>query len=285
MTPLPETFREISLGTCGWSYKEWVGPFYKDRNMLRHYARVFKTVEIDSTFYRYPSKGMVFGWSRYTPEGFIYSAKLPRIITHEKRLDLAEGVEEDLQRFIELMEPLQLNGKLACILIQLPPRFAYDTQVLEGFFKILPKDISFAVEFRHLSWMRRETWNLLEKYQVAYTIVDEPLLPAEVHVTSDLAYFRWHGHGAHPWYNYRYTKEQLSPWVPKVRETSEKTKRVFGYFNNHYHGYAVENCLELLEMLAPLTSEQTQAKDHIKKCSERLTKPKDSTLDAVFGRD
>ena len=279
---MTKTLGSIFLGTCGWSYKEWVGPFYKDRNMLRHYARVFKTVEIDSTFYRYPSKGIVFGWSRYTPEGFLYSAKLPQLITHEKKLDLAEGVEEDLQRFIELMEPLQLNGKLACILIQLPPRFGYNPEVLEGFFKILPKDARFAAEFRNSSWMRTETWNLLQEYQVAYTIVDEPLLPPEVHVTADLAYFRWHGHGTRPWYNYRYAKEQLSPWGPKIRKTSEKVKKVYGYFNNHYHGYAVENCLELLEMLAPLTAEQRQARDYIKKYSERKAKPRDATLDTIL---
>ena len=141
------------MGTSGWSYKEWIGPFYsqEDKSMLRAYTKVFKTVEIDSTFYRYPTKGMVMGWTRYSPEGFIYTAKLPKVITHEKKLKLTQNVEEDLSRFIELMEPLILGGKLGCILIQLPPKFGYKPKEMEDFFKILPTHVRFAVEFRRLS--------------------------------------------------------------------------------------------------------------------------------------
>jgi uncharacterized protein YecE (DUF72 family) len=111
MVVLPDS---VILGTSGWSYKEWIGPFYtkEDKSMLRAYSKVFKTVEINSTFYRYPSKGTVMGWAKYSRDGFIYSAKLPKLITHEKQLDLNEGVEEDLQKFIELMQPLSLSGKL-----------------------------------------------------------------------------------------------------------------------------------------------------------------------------
>lgn len=252
----------ILLGTSGWSYKEWIGPFYteKDKSLLKAYTRVFKTVEIDSTFYRYPSKGTVMGWTRYSPEGFVYTAKLPKLITHEKKLDLAQGIQEDLEKFIELMEPLWLGGKLGCLLIQLPPKYNYRPKEFEEFLKILPKQIKFAVEFRDLSWMREETWDMLKKYAVAYAIVDEPLLPPDLHFTANFAYFRWHGKGGRPWYNYRYGVEELKPWVPKVKETAEKFKTVYGYFNNHYHGYAVENCLQVLEMLGSLTPEQTEAK-------------------------
>jgi len=135
-----KTLNNVFLGTSGWSYKDWIGPFYaeKDRSMLRAYSKVFRTVEIDSTFYRYPSKGMVMGWVKYSLEGFVYSAKLPKLITHKKKLDLNERVEEDLQKFIELIEPLSLSGKLGCILIQLPPKFQYKPKELEDFFKILP---------------------------------------------------------------------------------------------------------------------------------------------------
>jgi len=272
----------VFLGTSGWSYKDWIGPFYaeKDRSMLRAYSKVFRTVEIDSTFYRYPSKGMVMGWVKYSPEGFVYSAKLPKLITHKKKLDLNERVEEDLQKFIELIEPLSLSGKLGCILIQLPPKFQYKPKELEDFFKILPTHIRFAVEFRDPSWMRQETWTLLEEYKVAYTIVDEPLLPPEIHVTSDIAYFRWHGHGTRPWYNYRYQVEELEPWIPRVKEAAEKVQRIYGYFNNHYHGYAVENCLQILEMLRVLTSEQRDARNRVENYFKRSTKVKEVTLEA-----
>jgi uncharacterized protein YecE (DUF72 family) len=92
--------------------------------------------------------------------------------------------------------------------------------------------------------------------------VDEPLLPPEVHLTADFAYFRWHGRGKAPWFDYKYSKQELDEWVPKVKETAAKAKKVYGYFNNHFHGYAPENCLYLIERLGLLSEEQkrTQAK-------------------------
>jgi uncharacterized protein YecE (DUF72 family) len=274
----------ILLGTSGWSYKEWIGPFYtkEDKSMLRAYTKVFKTVEIDSTFYRYPSKGTVMGWTKYSPEDFVYVAKLPKLITHEKKLDLAQGIQEDLDKFIELMEPLWTSGKLGCILIQLPPKFDYKPNELEDFFKILPSQIKFSVEFRDLSWMREETWELLTKYNVAYTIVDEPLLPPETHLTADFAYFRWHGKGQRPWYNYRYDVEELEPWVPKVKKAAEEVGTVYGYFNNHYHGYAVENCLQILEMLKALTLAQTEAKSKVENYFKASKVFKESKLEAFI---
>jgi len=258
---------KILLGTSGWSYDDWVGVFYRDRkeSKLSAYGRVFPTAEIDSTFYAYPSRGTVMGWSRYTNSDFVFTAKLPQLVTHEKLLDLKSGVKDDVKRFCDLMSPLQLDGKLGCVLIQLPPGFKFDLEKLEGFFDILPSDFRFAVEFRHLSWLKAETWKLLEKYNTAYTIVDEPLLPPETKVTSDFAYFRWHGRGRRPWYNYRYGDGELSPWIPKINETIKNVKVAYGYFNNHYHGYAVENCLQVLEMLGALTPNQAETKKRIEK--------------------
>jgi uncharacterized protein YecE (DUF72 family) len=273
---------KIRLGTSGWSYRDWIGPFYeeKEKSMLQAYVKVFNTVEIDSTFYRYPSKGTVMGWARYSPESFVYTAKLPQLITHEKKLDLTRGVEEDLGKFIELIEPISLTGKLGCLLIQLPPGFDYRPVELEDFFKILPTHVKFAIEFRHSSWMRQETWSLLEKYNVAYAIVDEPLLPPEVHFTSSLAYFRWHGRGTRPWYNYQYDTEELEPWVPKIRQAAEKVKTVYGYFNNHFHGYAVENCLQVLEMLGAPTREQATAKNRLDNYFKVKSSFKEPTLES-----
>lgn len=252
----------ILLGTSGWSYKEWEGSFYKkgEKHKLRAYSRIFQTVEIDSTFYRYPSKGTVLGWSRYSPSGFIFTAKLPRVITHEKKLGLEEDVEADLSAFQNIMQRLQLDGKLGCLLIQLPPSYEYNPENLESFFQMLSPQFRFAVEFRNVSWMREETWELLREYNVAYTNVDEPLLPPEVHVTADFAYFRWHGHGEKPWFNYLYKEAELEPWVPKVLEIAKKVKQVYGFFNNHFHGYAAENCLSIMEKILGLAPAQIEAK-------------------------
>ena len=271
---------KVLMGTSGWSYKEWIGPFYSktDRSMLQAYTKVFRTAEIDSTFYRYPSKGTVMGWTRYSPEEFVYTAKLPGLITHEKNLDLNKGVEEDLKVFVELMEPLYLNGKLGCILIQLPPKFGFNPEKLEQFLEILPTHVNFAVEFRDKSWIRNETWALLEKCQVAYTIVDEPLLPPEVHITSRIAYFRWHGRGSRPWYDYRYPSNELEPWVCKVKEVAGKTNKTYGFFNNHFHGYAVENCIQIMEMLGVATPKQVETKKRVETHLNKLSQTEDSSL-------
>jgi uncharacterized protein YecE (DUF72 family) len=278
---------KILLGTSGWSYKEWIGPFYtqQDKSFLKAYTKIFSTVEIDSTFYRYPSKGTVMGWARYSPEGFVFTAKLPKLITHEKKLGAASNVEEDLNTFIDLMEPLWLGGKLGCLLIQLPPSFSYMPKELEDFFKILPSQIKFAVEFRNLSWMREETWPLLKKYHVTYVIVDEPLLPPDAQITSDIAYFRWHGKGEHPWFDYRYKMEELKPWIPKLENTAKKARTIYGYFNNHFHGYAVENCLQILQMLGQITSQQNNSLQKIENHFEKLGKTKETRLDTFAGKD
>ncbi len=251
---------EILLGTCGWSYAEWEDILYPQKqNKLKQYTSIFPTTEINSTFYRLPEQGMVLGWSRYTPPDFLFSAKLPQAITHKKALDTAKGVEADLNHFLETMKPLTNAGKLVCILVQLPPFMKFSAERIESFLSVLPSRPSFAIEFRHNSWLKYEAFKLLEKYQVAYTIVDEPLLPSEIHVTSNLAYIRWHGRASKPWFNYKYSEEELEEWVPKVREVSGKTERVLGYFNNHFHGYAPENCLQMMEMLGIVTQHRTAA--------------------------
>ena len=255
----------IFLGTCGWSYKEWEGVFYQKRSTeskLRSYSRVFKTAEIDSTFYRNPSRGAVMGWLKYSPSDFVFTAKLPKTITHDNMLGLKKEVKADLEVFLDLMRPLQLGGKLACLLIQLPPKYSYNPRNLEAFFRMLDPTFRYAVEFRNITWVlpATETFELLKQYGVAYTIVDEPLLPSEVHLTADFAYFRWHGRGEDIWFDYLYSEEELQPWIPKVQEAAKNVKKVYGYFNNHYHGYAPENCLYMLEKLGLLSEAQKKAK-------------------------
>jgi uncharacterized protein YecE (DUF72 family) len=126
----------------------------------------------------------------------------------------------------------------------------------------------YAVEFRNMSWMREETWKLLKEYDAAYVNVDESLLPPEVHLTADLAYFRWHGRGNKPWFDYRYSSEEMDAWVPKIQAAASKAKKVVGYFNNHFHGYAPENCLYLIEKLGLQSEEQKRARNAMSKQSK-----------------
>ncbi|MDG6900809.1 MAG: DUF72 domain-containing protein [Nitrososphaerota archaeon] len=253
---------DLLIGTSGWSYNEWAGVFYPDSktNKLSFYSKVYGTAEVDSSFYAFPSKGLVLGWARYTPDDFVFSLKLPQQLTHEKKLDLGKGVEADLVRFLGLLKPLIATGKLGPILIQLPPSYSFqsDYEKLKGFLGRVPEDVRFAVEFRHPSWLRDEVWSILRARNVANVIVDEPLLPPDTVVTADFAFIRWHGHGTRPWYNYRYSDRELDAWVPKVEEVRSKVKQTFGYFNNHFKGFAVENSLKMMEKLGASSLQQQE---------------------------
>jgi uncharacterized protein YecE (DUF72 family) len=172
---------------------------------------------------------MIYGLTRGSPKDFVFAAKLPKLITHTKKLNLDKGVQADLEKFLELMKPMNEAGKLGPLLIQLPPEFSFsEIETLSRFLALLPESYRFAVEFRNVSWLRDETWALLRKHNVAYTIVDEPLLPPKTVFTADFAYFRWHGRHSQPWFDYRYSEKELDEWVPKVKEAAEKTRKVYG---------------------------------------------------------
>ena len=253
---------EIFVGTSGWSYKEWEVVFYPkgEKNKLTYYSKYFKTVEIDSTFYAYPKRAMMQGCARVTPDDFVFSAKLPKLITHDKKLDVDKGVGGDVYRFIHDVKPLLDVRKLGPLLIQLPPSFTYEAHLgrLIRFFEVLPTDVEFAIEFRNESWLRPETWDLLKKCNIANTIVDEPLLPPDTVVTADFSFVRFHGRGRAPWYNYRYSDGEIESWIPKVREVAASTKRSYTYFNNHFRGNAPENALKLLKDLGMATPQQVE---------------------------
>ena len=264
---------DLLIGTSGWSYNEWLGVFYPNSttNKLSYYSKLYATAEVDSTFYAFPSKGLVLGWARYSPESFVFSIKLPQLLTHEKKLDLSKGVESDLIRFLGLMKPLMVSGKLGPVLIQLPPSFSYnsDFEKLKGFLTRAPEDVKFAVEFRHPSWLREDVWSFLRGKNVANVIVDEPLLPPDTVITADFAFIRWHGRGSRPWYNYRYSEKELDGWVPKVKEVTTRVKKTFGYFNNHFKGFAVENSLKMMEKLGVADLRQKEAQSRATRFIER----------------
>jgi len=113
----------ILIGTSGWNYKEWVGPFYDDyEKQFSYYSEVFQTVEIDSTFYSFPSLSFMNGLSRVAPKDFKFSMKIPKDITHKELLDIKKGALEDLSKFLRLIQPLKESGKLGALLMQLPPK-------------------------------------------------------------------------------------------------------------------------------------------------------------------
>lgn len=223
--------------------------------MLQEYVKVFATAEINASFYRLPDPGTVQGWARYTPAGFRLAAKVPQTVTHTKKL---RGAGPDLKAFVERMEPVKAAGKLGPLLLQLPPSLQFDRVVVKDLIADLPRGYAFALEPREPSWLGPEALRALAEGNVCLVSVDEPLLPPDVHFTADFAYFRWHGRGKRPWYNYDYSRAELAPWVPRVRAALEKVPTFFGYFNNHYHGFGPKNALQMTEMVGGLTAAQKE---------------------------
>ncbi|MDG6934490.1 MAG: DUF72 domain-containing protein [Nitrososphaerota archaeon] len=255
---------KLMMGTSGWSYDEWVGPFYpsKETPKLTYYSGVFNTVEVDSSFYAMPNPKVVFGWVKHTPTNFKFSLKLPKTITHDMKL-VGDGVEVELRKFFEVVSPLVSANKIGVVLAQLPPSLKQDLDLLERFLNLLPKEgVRFAIEFRHLSWWNRDTWRVLKKANVANTIVDEPLLPPELVVTAPFAYVRWHGRGERVWYDYRYSENEIRTWAKQLGKI--RSSEVYGYWNNHFHANAVMNCLEMLEAVGAIGPHQKDVLQSIK---------------------
>ncbi len=252
--------KPIKLGCSGWSYEDWKVVFYKPgtntKEMLGLYAKIFDTVEINSTFYRLPSVPQIAAsWVKRTPENFLFAVKFPKDFTHKKQ-GQCQVNEENLEPFTSLvLDPLEREGKLGPILIQFPSSFTVNYPLLEELFTALPSKYSYTVEFRHPTWLeeQKKTMDLLIRYNIAYCIVSEKILSPIAEITSNFAYIRWHGlnppnKDKYLIYNYRYSEEQLQEWVPIVQKLADEVK-VFGYFNNHPNGQAPANCNQIKKML------------------------------------
>ncbi|MHA1425384.1 MAG: DUF72 domain-containing protein [Candidatus Helarchaeota archaeon] len=247
----------IRLGCSGWFYEDWKGVFYKTKKgMLSYYAKIFDTVEINSTFYQIPKKPfMAHGWVKHTPDDFIFAVKFPRLFTHKKKTR-CQLTEDDLEPFIQnVLHPLDQGKKLGPILIQFPFSFSVNYLLLEELFSSLPIKYSYTVEFRHPTWLedQNKTMTLLSKYNIAYCIVSEKILPPITEITSSFAYIRWHGLNEpkdqrYLRYNYLYTEEQLEEWASVVKDLADEVT-VYGYFNNHPNGQAPANCNQIKTML------------------------------------
>jgi uncharacterized protein YecE (DUF72 family) len=233
--------------------------FYPNNRVakLPFYSRIFNSVEVDSSFYRAPSKSMIAGWIKATGPDFKFSLKIPRTITHTKRL---EGADSEFLDFVYLAEPIARAGKLGCLLAQLPPDFTFkEKDKLQLFFNLIPKDIDFAVEFHHDSWNRKETWDLLKKHGIATVVTDSPVefLTEPVVTAKTHSYVRWHGHGKPMWYDYIYSEQELRVWLGRLKDMEEKVSVVYAYFGNTG---APAYLLRLLEMRQELTDAQKKVK-------------------------
>jgi uncharacterized protein YecE (DUF72 family) len=265
----------IYIGTSGWSYPKgegtWNGYFYPGGkiNELEYYSQFFNAVEINSSFYRPPNPGYVYNWARRVPAGFLFTMKLWQKFTHPKMYQEATGEEAviaqaDVDLFKKSLEPLAKAGKLGALLAQFPPSFkndAYSRQVLEAVAKAFG-EYRLAVELRHRSWSDDAgTEGLLRENKMAWVEIDEPRfstsVAAEVPLTADMAYFRFHGRNAKEWwtgdtetrYRYLYSEEEISGLAARVKKAAEKTSLLFAFFNNHWQAYAPRNANDLKQAL------------------------------------
>ena len=226
------------------------------------------------------STGTFIGLSRATPENFQFSVKVPQIITHKKKLSLKQGAVDDFNKYLEMLEPLKTYNKLGAILFQLPPYFTVDDfRKIEGFLDKLPREYDYAVEFRHGSWQTEGALELLKQHNIASVLTDSPdpslqFLSNPV-VTADHAFIRLHGRNLGFWYNYRYSKGELEPWVKKVNDIAATTKKLRIYFNNHYAGAAVINAMKFEEMLGKeLSDDKKKVLQHAEQFYSQHIPPK-----------
>lgn len=240
----------IYIGTSGYLYKHWgKGVFYpeglSERNWLEFYARHFKSVELNVTFYRLPSKSTFQGWRERTPPDFIFAIKGSRFITHIKRL---QNVEDSLKIFFDRAESLE--KKLSIVLWQFPPKFKMDMGRLRAFLKCLGKYrySRHAFEFRNDSWFCTEVFQALKDMDISFCLADWPKLRVKIPDTASFVYLRRHGIEGEL-YSGCYSQAQLKEDAMKIENWQSQGKDIYIYFNNDAHGWAAKNALTLSRML------------------------------------
>ena len=254
---------KISVGCQGWNYDDWTTKadgetiFYprgtKPGEMLENYAKIFGSVEVDSTFYAIPAASAVENWYRKTPDDFTFSLKLPQSITHEYAL--REAAFPILNEFCERVA--LLKEKLGVILVQMPPNFEAskdNAQALRDFLAELPKTIRFAVEFRNREWLVDWTFEELEKNKVALCLIEGNWIPrgqmfeATAKKTADFAYVRFMGERDLTSFDkiQRAQDANLEMWKREIERIAAKD--VFVYFSNFYEGHAPASANKLKEL-------------------------------------
>jgi uncharacterized protein YecE (DUF72 family) len=234
------------IGTSGWHYDHWRGPFYPNdlakRDFLQFYLERFHTVEVNNSFYRLPKEETLIAWRDTVPKGFVFTVKASRYITHMKKLKNPEKTLTSLLQRVQVLEE-----KLGPILFQLPPKWHLNLERLNGFLAALPKDYQYAFEFRDPSWYRPEVYEALNGHQAAFCIHELAghLSPKEV--TADFVYIRLHGPGDA--YQGQYEESALAGWAAAVSTWARQGKTIFCYFDNDEAGYAAQDAMRLQEML------------------------------------
>lgn len=253
----------ILIGTSGFSYDDWKGKFYPERfdkkDMLAYYARSFNTTEINSSYYNIPGAASFAGMAKKTPEGFEFVVKAHKDMTH-----VEEPKRELFDIFLGATQPLREAGKFGCVLAQFPWSFGCDNENNTRLrqFRDMIGDLPTVIELRNADWVNEDTFGLLRELDFGFCSVDEPhlkgLMPPVAAATSRIGYVRFHGRNAKNWwkheesyqrYDYLYSEEELSEWIPKVTDIEDQTSKTYVFFNNHYQGKSAQNARMFAQML------------------------------------
>ena len=256
----------LYIGTSGWHYNDWIGSFYPSDitgyHELTYHAKFFNTVENNSSFYRIASENAYKTWTRMTPDDYAFSLKLNKFITHTSRLEVTDDVVEKVRYILQTTQVL--GKKMGALLIQLPASFRYDPARLETFLAFFTSEVrskpfafDLAIELRNKYWFTDELFALLKKYNVALVAGQSSRWPEMRHLTADIAYMRMHG--PDKLFASSYTTEQLQEWAEYIHSFPVGIKRVYIYFNNDLHGYAIKNAQELQKLLAQKAPESSVA--------------------------
>lgn len=237
----------VHIGTSGWHYRHWLGPFYPrglsaDR-FLAFYAQRFRSVEINATFYRLPTSATLAEWRRQTPHDFVFACKASRYITHMKKL---KEPMSTARPFLATLAPL--GCKLGPILFQLPPHWRLDAVRLARFLEQLPEGFRYVFEFRDESWFAPQVYRLLARHNAALCLHDFNQRRPRPKLTADFVYVRLHGpDGA---YGGTYDGRTLAGWARRIAAWTGASLEVYCYFDNDAAGYAANDARRLAGMLA-----------------------------------
>lgn len=233
--------KKYLIGTSGWNYPHWTGKFYpkniSKKDWFDFYSKNFNTVEVNYSFYRWPSKKTMEKWYKEAPRNFKFTLKAPRTITHIKKLKNTERQIADFYKLSSL-----LKEKLGALLFQLPPSMKFNDnnfKKFEKFLKSLNKNKDNVIEFRHKSWWNKEVYHLLKKNKITFCIVSGLGMPEEIISTNDIAYFRFHGRN----YSTLYPKNAIKKYANIMKNL--RCKKIYAYFNNDANAYSIKNAREL----------------------------------------
>lgn len=230
------------IGTSGYNYKTWKGSFYPsdlaDQEMLRYYGQRFSTVEINYTFYRMPNVRTLQGWAKETPEGFAFTLKAPRRITHDLRL---RDAGDPLTYFCETAKALK--QKLGAMLFQLPPFLKKDLSRLEDFLHQLPPGFRPAFEFRNQSWFADDVYECLRRFDAALCIAEHEERSVPFEATANFGYFRLRKPD--------YSEADLAAWAQRLEQAGARWGEVFVYFKHEEAGQGPAYAAKLAALLQP----------------------------------